>query len=129
MDWEEFGGNSSWCLECQQHKSDCTCDPKTNIYLVEYRMDIKGTLRTDLQHWCQERVRCVAYDDCLARSKVTQWALETEYIWWTENDETTQHRVPIGDRDVTIVSVSEYAADVGEMLKQCPLPEIFPHTD
>ena len=126
MDQQTSAANSNWCGECHQHKAICTCDPKSHIFLVEYRLVIDTGMQP---HWCDEKVRVVAYDQYLAISKVHNWALTTEFIWWTENGEATEHRVPIGARDVTITKVELYAADVGEMLKLCPLPDIFPHEE
>ncbi len=118
--------NSTWCSDCQKHKSVCTCNPKENIYVVAYRLVIAGNMSP---RWCEETVRCIACDQWLAMSKVSAWALTTEVVWWNENDEVVEHRVPYGARDVTIRGVRMYAADVGELLRQCPLPEIFPHEE
>lgn len=79
--------------------------------------------------WCQEKVRCIASDEYMAMSRITDWGLSTQYIWWTEADELVQHLVPFGPRSVTIVKVEKYADNVGELLKLCPLPNIFPHED
>lgn len=124
MSYPSGGANSTWCMDCNRHSSRCECNPTQHIYLVEYRLCVEHNSHPAL---CLERVRCVAFDEHLAVSKVTNWALTTDFIWWTEHDETVLHRVPIGPRDVTIMSVQRYADNVGELLRACPLPEIFPH--
>jgi len=126
MDEQVGAANSTWCSECQQHKSICSCESQQNIYVVAYRIVVSGNMTP---HWCEETVRCVACDQWMAISRVTNWALITEVVWWNEHDEVVEHRVPYGSRDVTIRGVRLYAEDVGELLKSCPLPEIFPHEE
>lgn len=125
---QEFGSlNSLWCGECNRHSSQCECDPPQHIYLVEYKLMIAYD---PIPAWCQERVRCIAFDEYLAMKRVATWAMTTEFIWWhNEEKEQVEHRVPAGPRDVTIVSVTKYAENVGSLLKQCPLPEIFSPED
>lgn len=126
MDHQVSSANPNWCPECHQHRVICSCDPKIHIYLVDYHMVVIGGM---IPHWCDEQVRCVAYDEYLAISRVTNWALTTESIWWNEKGEITEHRVPFGEREVSITKVEIYAENVGDMLKACPLPEIFPHEE
>jgi len=126
MDQQIGATNSTWCGECHQHKAICTCDPKVHIFLVDYHLVVDTGV---MPNWCDEQVRVVAYDQYLAISKVNNWVLATDVIWWNENGEITEHRVPLGAREVTITKVEMYAEDVGEMLKACPLPELFPHEE
>lgn len=79
--------------------------------------------------WCLERVRCVAYDNMQASSIVDTWLKHTDVIWWKEEGEVVERKVPAGNRDVWIINIQIYAKDVSELLKLCPLPEIFPHED
>ncbi len=100
-----------------------------NIYLVEYTINIESGL---WKTWCQEKVRCIAYDEYLAISKVTNWAMTTAFVWWKPDDENLlEMAFPVteGTRSVTIKSVTKYANDVGELLRQVPLPEVFPNED
>lgn len=120
------GANSTWCVECRKHKSQCECDPIQNIYLVEYKLLVDtGVFPT----WCHERVRVISYDEWLARGEVNKWLLETDYIWYNTKEGPVEHEIPSGARDVTIGTVILYAKDVGDMLKQCPLPTILPYED
>jgi hypothetical protein len=94
-----------------------------HIYRVEYRMFIDtGEIST----WCQETVRCFAYDVIHARIAVANWALTTPTIWWFEDGELTEHRVPLGGRDVAIIGAERIADDVGHLLKLIPMPEVIP---
>jgi hypothetical protein len=99
--------------------TDLTCEPKLHIYVVVYRLLIdKGKEII----YCDETVRCIATDAFLAMSLVHVWAENTTVIWCKDGDEYT---VPIGRRDVTIMSVELNVEDIGEALKQCPLPNVF----
>lgn len=95
-----------------------------NIYLVEYKLSID---RPSFPTWCQEKLRVIATDQFLAMSLVTNWLKETNFIWATDNSEVVEHAIPEGKRDVSIIKAEVYAADIGELLKQCPMPELFPH--
>lgn len=75
--------------------------------------------------WCQEKVRCVAYDIYQAISIITAWLNKAEYIWWNEDGIVSDYKIPNGDRDVTIMKVEIHTEDVGDLLKQMPLPEVF----
>lgn len=118
MDEPIFG----WCKDCQRHSTMCECHTDKHIYVVEFRIEIDPPGLS-----CQEKVRCVAYDVKEARAKVIQWALATGFIWWDERGEMTEHTIPIGPRSATIVFVEKYAENVGGLLRQVPLPEIFAH--
>lgn len=116
----------TWCEECHRHKFKCMCDLPKNIYVVEYRLVIE--LAT-VGAWCEELVRCIAYDFNHAREAVLNWALTTDRIWWRENGTLAEHTVPLGARDVTILRIDKYMENVGPLLKELPMPEIFEYEE
>lgn len=118
--------NSNWCSECQKHKTACECDPPVHIYLIEYKLITDAGLH---HAWCEGKIRCTAFDPFQAMSKVQDWILKTDFLWLSDGGITEEYKLPSGDRDLTIKSVEIYAENVGEMLKACPLPEIFEHED
>lgn len=116
--------DSSWCSECHRHIARCECGSKQHIYLVEYllRVDTGPEVAT-----CQQKVRCVATDKYLAMSRVSQWAKTTNMVWWETSGAPEEFQVPPGTREVTIINIHMHAQDVGDIIKQIPLPVIFPN--
>lgn len=122
----EAAANSNWCIECHKHRAVCECDPPVNIYLLEYKLITDAGLH---HSWCEGKIRCIAYDPFQAMSKVQDWIMTTDHLWLTDGGVTEEYKLPSGDRDLTIKVVELYAENVGEMLKACPLPEIFEHEE
>jgi hypothetical protein len=106
--------------------SEATTDTTVNIYLVKYKLITDSGLHNS---WCEGRLRCLAFDPFQAMSKVQVWMLGTHYLWLSDGNTVEEYRLPSGERDLTIKSVELYAENVGEMLKACPLPEIFEHEE
>lgn len=93
-----------------------------NIYLVSYKLSIDSNIFSPA---IESKVRCIAYDKYMAMSLVGAWLKTTDSVWLEENESIVTSPVPSGIRDVLLIKIEVYAKDVGEMLKQCPLPEIF----
>lgn len=111
--------NSALCLKCKHYISRCICDPIKNIYRVEYKLLIDLELHYEQY---QERARCIAYDNFMAMLLINDWLKTTPTIW--------QHDIEVpllgGSRNITIINTELYIPDVGDLLKQYPLPDIFP---
>lgn len=113
----------TWCQDCQRHKIACTCDIKKHIFRVRYHLVIE-TGPTGV--WCQEAVRVIAYDLIHAREQVREWLQITPIIWFPRKGEILEHALPVGPRDITIVTTEKYLDDVGALLRSCPMPNIMP---
>jgi hypothetical protein len=111
---------SVWCKTCNKHYTLCDCDPKQNIYIVEYRLLVDTPSNII---FCDESVRCVANDIFHAMSVVTAWVELTPSVWCHEDGD--EYTVPDGNRHVTIRSVTLSISNVGELLRVQPLPAIF----